>query len=148
MGLYERRWWTPVHQDVRVRKTKWVVLRWPTASMAQAAQQSTEAFEDFYFRVCAMVDYDKMRRAMEPLHAYMDKADRVRIIGPGTELSFSKKGIPTVPCFGDRNIPDGEICTCPVRDSVNGAIQFNCDTLYRGTTFSNVRLVFKNGRIV
>jgi aminopeptidase len=148
MDLYERLWWTPVHQDVRVRKTRWVVLRWPTASMSQAAQMSTEAFEDFYFRVCAGVDYDKMQHAMEPLHALMDRTDRVVIHGPGTELSFSKKGIATIPCFGQRNIPDGEIFTCPVRDSVNGNVQYNCDTLYRGTLFSNVRLEFKNGRVV
>ncbi|HUB26111.1 MAG TPA: aminopeptidase [Tepidisphaeraceae bacterium] len=148
MDLYERLWWTPVHQDVRVRKTRWVVLRWPTASMSQAAQMSTEAFEDFYFRVCAGVDYDRMEQAMKPLHELMDKTDRVVIKGPGTELSFSKKGIATIPCFGQRNIPDGEIFTCPVRDSVNGTMQYNCDTMYRGVLFSNVRLEFKNGKVV
>jgi aminopeptidase len=148
MALYERLWWTPVHQDVRVPKTKWVVLRWPTPSMAQSAQMSTEAFEDFYFRVCAGVDYDRMRKAMEPLHELMDKTDQVAITGPGTELTFSKKNIATIPCYGERNIPDGEIFTCPVRDSINGKIQFNCDTLYRGIVFSNIRLEFKNGRVV
>jgi aminopeptidase len=148
MALYEKLWWTPVHQDVRVRKTRWVVLRWPTASMAQLAKMSSEAFEDFYFRVCAGVDYEKMRQAMRPLHERMDKTDVVQIRGPGTELTFSKKGIATVPCFGARNIPDGEIFTCPVRDSVNGKLQYNCDTLYRGVVFSNVQLEFKNGKIV
>lgn len=148
MALNERLWWTPVHQEVRVPKTKWVVLRWPTASMAQSAQMSTEAFEDFYFRVCAGVDYEKMRLAMQPLHELMDKTDRVEIDGPGTKLSFSKKGIPTIPCFGERNIPDGEIFTCPVRDSIEGHVQYNCDTLYRGVVFSNVRLEFKKGKVV
>jgi aminopeptidase len=147
MSLYEKYWWTPVHQEVRVPKTRWVVLRWPTPSMAQAAGLSTEAFEDFYFRVCAGVDYGKMQRAMAPLHRLMDRTDKVKITGPGTELTFSKKGIATIPCFGERNIPDGEIFTCPVRDSVNGVIQFNCETLYRGTVFNNVRLVFKDGQI-
>jgi aminopeptidase len=116
--------------------------------MAQSAQMSTEAFEDFYFRVCAEVDYDKMRLAMKPLNDLMDKTDQVAITGPGTDLKFSKKGIPTIPCFGERNIPDGEIFTCPVRDSINGHVQYNCDTLYRGAVFSGVRLEFKNGRIV
>jgi aminopeptidase len=148
MGLYERLWWTPVHQDVRVPKTRWVVLRWPTPSMAQAAKMSTEAFEEFYFRVCAAVDYEAMRRAMEPLHELMEKTDRVVIRGSGTDLSFSKKGIPTIPCYGERNIPDGEIFTCPVRDSINGIVQYNCDTPYRGMIFTNVKLEFKNGKIV
>ena len=147
MSLYEKHWWSYVHSQVRVPKTRWVVLRWPHPSMAQAAGMSTEAFEDFYFQVCAGVDYAQMSKAMEPLHALMDKTDRVHIKGAGTDLTFSKKGIATIPCAGEANIPDGEIFTCPVRDSVNGIIQFNCETLYRGTLFNNIRLVFHDGKI-
>lgn len=148
MALYEKYWWHHVHSEVRVPKTRWVVLRWPHPSMAQAAGMSTEAFEDFYFRVCTEVDYGKMAKAMEPLRELMERTDRVRIVGPGTELTFSIRGIPAVGCAGERNIPDGELFTCPVRDSVEGTIQFNCETLYRGTLFQNIRLTFKKGRIV
>lgn len=148
MALYEKHWWHYVHSAVRVPKTRWVVLRWPNSSMAQGAGMSTEAFEDFYFRVCVGVDYAKMGAAMRPLRERMDVADRVRLTGRGTDLMFSIKTIPTVPCYGHHNVPDGEIFTCPVRDSVNGVIQYNCETLYRGTVFSDVRLVFKNGKIV
>jgi aminopeptidase len=148
MSLVEKFHWSPVHQEVRVPKTKWVVLRWPTPSMAQAANMSTEAFEDFYFRVCADVDYAKMKQAARPLHDLMDKTDQVRITGPGTELTFSKKGIPSKGCYGDRNIPDGELFSCPVKDSVNGTLQYNCETLYRGTVFNHIKLTFKNGKIV
>jgi aminopeptidase len=116
--------------------------------MAQAANMSTEGFEDFYFRVCTGVDYGKMAEAMKPLHALMDKTDRVHITGQGTDLTFSKKGIATIPCSGEANVPDGEIFTCPIRDSVNGTIQYNCETLYRGTIFNNIRLVFKDGKII
>jgi aminopeptidase len=147
MDLYEKHWWKPVHSEVRVPKTRWVVLRWPHPSMAQAAGMSTEAFEEFYFRVCAGVDYAQMAEAQKPLHELMDRTDRVRITGAGTELTFRKKGIPTIPCAGEANIPDGEIFTCPVRDSVNGVIQFNCETLYRGTIFNNIRLAFKDGKV-
>lgn len=148
MAIVEKHHWAVVHQGVRVPKTKWVVLRWPTSSMAQAANMSTEAFEDFYFRVCADVDYSKMREAGKPLHDLMDKTDQVHIVGPGTDLRFSKKGIPSKGCYGDRNIPDGELFSCPVRDSVNGTVQYNCETLYRGTVFGNIRLTFKHGKIV
>lgn len=148
MSLIEKLHWTPVHQEVRVPRTRWVVLRWPTPSMAQAAQMSTEAFEEFYFRVCADVDYARMARAARPLQELMDRTDRVRIVGPGTELTFSKRGIPSKGCYGDRNIPDGELFSCPVRDSVEGTLQFNCETLYRGTVFQNIRLTFRGGRIV
>src|SRR5262249_19070225 len=98
--------------------------------------------------VCTEVDYEQMAKTLEPLHTLMDRTDRVRITGPGTDLTFRKKGIPTIPCSGSRNIPDGEIFTCPVRDSVHGVIQFNCETLYRGTIFNNIRLTFKDGKII
>ena len=148
MTLYEKHYWHGVHSEVRVPKTKWVVLRWPHPAMAQAAGMSTEAFEDFYFRVCAGVDYAKMARAAKPLQDLMDATDRVRIVGPGTDLSFSKKGIPSKSCTGDRNIPDGECFSCPTKESVEGTIQFNCETLYRGTVFNNIKLTFKNGEII
>ena len=133
--------------NYRVNKTRWVVLRWPTPSMAQAASLSTEAFEDFYFDVCTM-DYRKMARAMVPLAKRMKKADRVHLKSPGTDLTFSIKGIGAQACVGLRNIPDGEVFSCPVKNSVNGVIQFNTPTIYSGTKFENVRLEFKNGKIV
>lgn len=148
MALYEKEWWHRVHSEVRVPKTRWVVLRWPNPSMAQAAGMSTEAFEDFYFRVCAETDYARMAEAMKPLNELMDRTDRVHITGHGTDLTFSKKGIATIPCAGEKNIPDGEIFTCPVRDSVNGTIAFNAETLYRGSIFNNIRLTFRDGKIV
>ncbi len=133
--------------DYRVNKTKWCVLRWPTPSMAQAANMSTEAFEEFYFDVCTM-DYARMAAAMEPLVARMKAADHVHLAAPGTDLSFSIKNIGARPCEGLRNIPDGEVFSCPVRDSVEGYISFNTPTLYSGTKFENVRLEFSRGKIV
>jgi aminopeptidase len=133
--------------NYRVNKTRWCVLRWPTPSMAQAASMSTEAFEDFYFNVCTM-DYRKMAKAMVPLEKRMKSADHVKIKGPGTDLTFSIKGIGAKMCKGDRNIPDGEVFSCPVKHSVNGQIQFNTPTVYAGTKFESVRLEFEKGKIV
>ena len=133
--------------NYRVNKTRWVVLRWPTPSMAQGAGMSTEAFENLYFEVCTM-NYPRMARAMAPLEKRMRKADRVHLKGPGTDLTFSIKGIGARMCKGDRNIPDGEVFSCPVKNSVNGRIQFNTPTIYSGTKFENVRLEFKDGKIV
>jgi aminopeptidase len=133
--------------DWRVQKTKWVVLRWPSPSMAQLAGMSTEAFEDFYFQVCTL-DYRKLQPGMKALKALMDKTDRVEIKGPGTDLRFSIKGIGSVICGGDRNIPDGEVFSCPVKDSVQGHVLFNAPSIYQGTAFDSVRLEFENGKIV
>jgi aminopeptidase len=133
--------------DVRVNNSKWVVLRYPTDSFAQAANMSTAAFEDFYFDVCT-ADYAAMRKAQEPLAARMRAADRVRITGPGTELEFSIKDIPVIECWGERNIPDGEVFTAPVRDSINGVIRFNTQSRYLGTVYENIEFEFKQGKIV
>jgi aminopeptidase len=146
--LYEQSVWKRVHHEVRIKKTRWCVLRWPSPSMAQMAEMSTEAFEDFFFNVCTL-DYAKMARAMGPLKDLMQRTDKVRLKGPrDTDLTFSIKGIPAIPCDGKVNIPDGEVFTAPVCDSVNGVIHFNAPTIYRGTTHNDIRLTFKNGKIV
>ncbi len=147
MELYQKHWWHTVHSGVRVPKTKWVVLRYPTDSFAQAANMSTAAFEDFYFDVCT-ADYAAMGEAQKPLVARMEAADHVRIVAPGTELEFSIKGIPVIACNGERNIPDGEVFTAPVRNSVNGVIHFNTQSRYQGTVFSDIRFEFKDGKIM
>ncbi|MSR28582.1 MAG: aminopeptidase [Phycisphaerales bacterium] len=139
---------TPVHSQQRVKHTKWVVLRWPSPSMAQLAKMSTREFEEYYFRVCC-VDYAKMDHAVQPLVTRMKSADTVHIKGPGpTDLRFSIRNIGAVACSGDRNIPDGECFSAPVRESVEGILQYNTGTLYQGTTYSNVRFEFSKGRIV
>lgn len=145
--MWQRVHANPVHLQQRVPHTKWVVLRWPSPSMAQQAGQSTDAFEKFYFDVCT-VDYSKMEAAAKPLVELMNRTDRVRLVGPGTDLSFSIKDIGSVSCHGRRNIPDGECFSCPVRDSVNGVVQYNTVSLYMGQEFKDIRFVVKDGRIV
>lgn len=137
----------PVHVEQRVKHTKWCVLRWPTPSMAQQAGMSTEAFEDFYFKVCS-ANYQAMEKGAVPLKELMDKTDKVRITAADTDLSFSIKGLESIPCTGQMNIPDGECFTAPVRDSVEGHIHFNSATIYRGTPFDDIRLSFEKGRVV
>jgi aminopeptidase len=146
MDLYQEHWLRHVN-DYRVPKTKWVVLRYPTDSFAQAADTPTEEFTNFFFDVCT-ADYAAMREAQKPLVERMQKADHVRITAPGTELEFSIKGIPVIPCSGERNIPDGEVFTAPVRDSINGTIRFNTGSRYQGTVFTDIAFMFKDGKIV
>lgn len=147
MALYQKVVAQPVHLDYRVNNTKWVVLRYPNAAMAQLANMSTAAFEDFYFRVCT-VDYARMREAIVPLRERMLKTDRVHLKGPGTDLRFSIKDIGVISCHGERNIPDGECFTAPVRDSVEGTIRYNTPSVYLGTTYDGLEFRFEKGRIV
>lgn len=131
----------------RVNHTKWVVLRYPNNAMAQLANTSLESFEDFYFQVCNL-DYSKMSRAMDALVNLMNRTDQVHLVGQGTDLRFSIKGIAAIKCDGKMNIPDGEVYTAPVRHSANGFITYNTPSVYQGFTFENIRLEFRDGRIV
>lgn len=145
--IYDRTYSYPVHHEIRVKKTKWVVLRYPNGAMAQLAGMSTEAFENYYFNVCTL-DYSKMDKAMDNLKKLMDKTDKVRLIAKDTDLTFSIKGIGSVKCSGNMNIPDGEIYSAPVKNSVNGVITYNMPSLENGIKHENVRLEFKEGKIV
>lgn len=145
--VYQRLYSYPVHHEIRVNKTRWVVLRYPNDSMAQLAGVPTDAFEQYYFDVCCM-DYAKMDRAMDALKDFMEKTDKVRLVAKDTDLTFSIKGIPAVKCSGHMNIPDGEVYTAPVRESVNGRITYNVPSIENGIKFENVSLKFENGKIV
>jgi len=147
MQAHQRYVWQLVHVEERVRRTKWVVLRWPTAAMAQSARSSRDAFEDFFFRVCTL-DYERLSRGMDLLVDRLQRTRDVRIVSPGTDLRFSIAGVPAIKCDGHRNLPDGEVFTAPVRDSVEGTIRFNAGSFYMAKTVDDVTLRFEHGRVV
>ena len=147
MQQYDKRYAQKVHHNIRVKKTRWVILRYPTEGMSQLAGMSTEAFEDYFFSVCCL-DYRKMDKAMEPLVDLINRTDKVRIVAKDTDLTFSIKGVGAVKCSGHCNIPDGEVYTAPVRDSVNGTIRYNVPSIENGFRFEDVTLTFKDGKIV
>lgn len=147
MTIYNKYYSTPVHHDIRVPDTRWVVLRYPNNAMAQLANSSLDKFEEFYFNVCNL-DYSKMSVAMDPLVALMNRTDRVRLVGKDTDLAFSIKDIPAIKCDGILNIPDGEVFTAPVRDSINGKISYNAPAVFQGITYENISFEFKDGKII
>jgi aminopeptidase len=147
MAAFSKEYSHPVHGKIRVPDTRWCVLRYPNPAMAQSAQMSVEAFEDYYFSVCTM-DYQKLSKAMQALKKRMENTDMVRIQGPDTDLSFSIRGIPVIVCDGKLNIPDGEVYTAPVKNSINGTIRYNTPSLYLGKVYTNIRFTFKDGKII
>lgn len=147
MHLYRTYWMMPVHFEIRMPHTRWICLRWPSPAMAQQANLSTEAFEDFYFKVCAL-DYGKMKAAAVSLKKLMETTDKVHIVSPDTDLTFSIKEVGSVSCTGEKNLPDGECYSAPLRESVNGYVRFNVPVNYQGTTLKDIRLHFKDGRVV
>ena len=145
--MYNKYYTMPVHLEERVKHTKWCILRYPNASMAQMSNMNTENFEDFHFNVCTL-DYDKMSKAMDPLVELMNKTKIVHIVGEGTDLTFSIEGIAAEKYMGTFNIPDGEVATAPVKNSVNGYITYNTETRYNGVLFNNIKFEFKDGKII
>ncbi len=146
-SLYNRTYGKLVHDEIRVPKTRWVVLRYPTSGMAQLAGMSSEAFEDYFFDVCTM-DYARMDLAMDALVERLQKTDKVHILGPDTDLRFSVRGQNHIKCAGEMNIPDGEVFTSPVRESVEGTIRFNTPSLFQGQTHENIAFTFEKGKII
>ncbi|HBY21055.1 MAG: aminopeptidase [Clostridiales bacterium GWE2_32_10] len=147
MNLYTKYIAGRVHKDIRVGNTKWVVLRYPSPSTAQKAEMSLDAFEKFYYDVCTL-DYDKMSKAMDSLVTLMEKTDNVRLVAKDTDISFSIQEIPAIKCDGEKNLPDGEVFTAPVKNSINGVISYNTPSEYQGFKFENIRLEFKDGKII
>jgi aminopeptidase len=133
--------------DQRVKHTRWMVTRYPTHAAAQEAKMSLEEYEDFLFSACC-VDWNKESKKQDKLKKMMDMAKSVRILAPDTDLRFSIKGLPGIKCDGRYNMPDGEVFTAPVRDSVQGHITYNCPSIYQGKEYNGVRFDFKDGRII
>ena len=147
MEMYNKIYQTPVQLEERVKNTKWCILRYPNQQMAENAKMSLEEFTDFFFDVCTL-DYSKMEKAMEPLKELLSKTDKVHILGNGTDLTFSVKGIPAEKYYGTFNIPDGEVASCPTKFSSNGYITYNTETTYNGITFKNIYFELKDGKII
>lgn len=130
-----------------VNNRRWVMLNFPTINLAKKSGMSFDQYEDFLLNVCTL-DYSKMERAMKPLKEWMERTDQVRILSPGTDLTFSIKNIPAVICAGKNNLPDGEVFTAPVKESVNGTISFNTSSAYHGNVFQDITLSLQEGKIM
>ena len=138
---------TIASDDVRINNRRWVLLNYPTT--LDAYKNKTSNRKHYEYALAAMTfDYAKMKDDMQSLKELMEKTDKVRIVAKNTDLTFSIKDIPVVPCVGKSNLPDGEIYTAPVKDSVEGYITYNTPCPYQGNVYHDVRLEFSKGQIV
>ena len=133
--------------EIKINEKKWVLLNYPSNTLASKAHMTNSDFNDYIFDVMN-VDYDKMAEDIKPLKKLLESTDRVRIVAPDTDLTFSIKDMPIIPCTGECNIPDGEIFTAPIKNSVNGKITYNTPSPYHGNIYNHVSLEFKDGKIV
>lgn len=133
--------------DQRVKHTRWCVTRYPTYASAQEARMSLDEYEDYLFSACC-IDWKAESKKQEKLKKMMDRTKMVRITAPDTDISFSIDGLPGIKCDGRLNMPDGEVFTAPVRNSVQGHITYNCPSIYQGKEYNGVSFGFVDGRIV
>lgn len=139
--------YTRKYDEIRINERKWVLLNYPSFLDAHKAHQSIQNFKD-YALDAMNTNYDDLYERMKPLKELMEKTDKVRIVGPDTNIRFSIKGMPIIPCCGKSNLPDGEIFTAPIKNSVNGKITYNTSSPYHGSIFNKVSLEFKDGKII
>lgn len=143
---YSNEFLKPVHFEERVNNTNWVVLRYPSPAFAMNAKMPTEKFKDFYYKAC-LLDYSQLAEAMKPLEERLRNTDMIQLKGEGTDIQFSVKGQNWIPCFGKRNIPDGELFSSPILSSVDGHITYT-SSVYQGKPFDYVKLEVRDGVVV
>jgi aminopeptidase len=132
---------------LRNEQTRWVLVRVPNESFAQAAGMSLETATDFFFNA-ALLDWEEESRRYRRIRDLFQAAARVRIVGPGTDLAFSTAGRTYAVGDGHINVPDGEVYTAPVDDSAEGVIAFEYPGIYAGRSIEGIRLELRAGEVV
>ena len=135
------------YKEIRTNQRKWVILNYPSYLDAYKAKMSYDDFYNYSFNAMNY-DYSKTKDLIKPLKELMLKTDKVRITAPNTDITFSIKNMNVIECLGNFNIPDGEIFTAPIKNSINGVITYNVDSPYNGNVYKNVSLTFKDGKII
>ncbi len=133
---------------------RWVYTIFPTNAYASDAEMSLRAFEDFYLGACLADEADPVaawKRASEETRRLAERvqgASEIHVTGPGTDIRLGVEGRTFIPCFGDRNMPDGEFFTGPIEDSVEGEVTFHLPAMVGGREVAGVRLRFAAGKVV
>jgi aminopeptidase len=136
------------------KELRWVGTLYPTQAFAQDAEMSLREFEDFVYDGCLIHEADPMKawkkisRKQRRLVDWLNKARRIHVIGPDTDLKLGVTGRKWINCDGRQNFPDGEIFTGPIEDSVNGHIRYTYPACHYGREVEDVRLRFKDGKVV
>jgi len=135
-------------------KLKWTLLPYPVSSAAQEASMALPEYEDFVYKSCfvdkknPIAQWKKIQVEQEKICEYLNKVGEIRIVGEDTNLTFKVKGRKWLNCCGLINMPDGEVYTGPVENSVNGTIRFTYPGIYYGKEVEDIRLTFRKGKVV
>jgi aminopeptidase len=134
---------------------KWVTTQFPTDSYAQEADMSLREYEDFVYGACHVNGADdpvahwrKMEAEQQRLVDYLKGKQQIRVKAEGCDLTLSIEGRTFLNAAGQHNMPDGEIYTGPVEDSVNGWVRFTYPGVKDGREVDGVEFGFENGRVI
>ncbi len=133
---------------------KWALTQYPTEASAQEANMSLEEYEDFVFSATycdkedPIAEWMKVEAEQQSKVDWLAGKDKIVLKGPNIDLSLSIAGRKFINAGGRRNMPDGEIFTGPVEDSVNGWVRFTYPSIVSGRAVSGIELTFENGKVV
>lgn len=133
---------------------RWVIAPYPTFAMAQDAEMSLDDYSEFIKMACKLDEEDpveaweKVNRYQEQVVDILTGTSELRIVGKNTELKLKTEGRKWINCSGRHNLPDGEVFTSPIEDSVNGEIYFDIPTSFMGVEVCGVHLTFENGKVI
>jgi aminopeptidase len=135
---------------------RWMTTLFPTHAYAQDAEMSLEDFEGFVYRACHVDDgeldpvayWRKVQAEQAAIAAALNGHDRATVRGENVDLSLSIKDRIFMNAAGEHNMPDGEVFTGPVEDSVQGWVRFSFPAVYQGNEVDGVELRFEQGRVV
>lgn len=148
MNDYNNIYIKPIHFDERVKNKKWCILRYPTNLLAEKSKMSLQEFKQYYYNVCCDIDYNVISKKMDVLVRKLNKTNKIQIKSNDTDLVLYLNGMNSNKYVGNFNLPDCEVATAPNINRVDGYIAFNTDTCYNGNFFSNIKLVFKEGKVI
>jgi len=133
--------------DQIIENVRWVLCDYPTNALAQEAEMSLSEYADFLYGA-TNIDWSEMTARLTSLKTRLEAGSEVRIVGPDTDLTLRTAGRIWEPADGKKNMPDGEIFTAPIEDSVNGRITYEFPAIYQGRQVDGITLTFKDGLIV
>jgi aminopeptidase len=136
------------------KELRWTVALFPTDAYAQDAEMSLSEYEDFVYNACLpdaddpVAYWQRFSGWQQKIVDWLKEKKTVRVTGPDTDLRLSIAGRTFENCDGRYNMPDGEVFTGPVEDSIDGKVRFSYPAIYEGHEVTGVRLRFEEGKVV
>jgi aminopeptidase len=134
-------------------KFRWTGLPFPVTAQAQEAAMALPEYEDFVYSSCLVdrkdpsAEWKKIQKEQDKTCSFLNKAEEIHVVGEDTDLKFNVKGRKWINCSGQKNMPDGEVFTAPIENSVNGTVRFTFPGIYAGREVEDIKLTFKNGKV-